>query len=79
MKENKVKQRTILDLRLGEEGTVQKFSEASLACNLLTLGVLPETKIKMVRKSPMGNAVCLKLGDYLLAVRKAQASKIIIH
>ncbi|MEE9372880.1 MAG: FeoA family protein [Saprospiraceae bacterium] len=71
--------RTILDLKLGEEGTVYKFSEASLACNLLILGVLPETKIKLVRKSPFGNAVCLQLGEYLLAVRKDQASKIIIH
>ncbi|MDG2449141.1 MAG: FeoA family protein [Saprospiraceae bacterium] len=79
MKENGIILRTILDLKPGEEGTVQKFNESSLACNLLTLGVLPETKIKMVRKSPMGNAVCLKLGDYLLAVRKSQASKIIIH
>ena len=73
------KVRTILDLKPGEEGTVYKFSEASLACSLLTIGVLPETNVKMVRKSPLGNAVCLKLGEYLLAVRKSQASKIIIH
>lgn len=79
MKESRRGLRTILDLKPGEEGIVHKFNEASLACNLLTLGVLPETKIKLVRKSPMGNAVCLKLGDYLLAVRKTQASKIIIH
>lgn len=71
--------RTILDLNPGEEGIVNSFSEASLACSLLTFGLLPETKIKMVRKSPLGNAICIKLGDYLLAVRKTQASKIIIH
>jgi len=71
--------RTVLDLKPGQEGIVHKFSEASLACSLLTFGLLPETKIKMIRKSPLGNAICLKLGEYVLAVRKSQASKILIH
>lgn len=71
--------KTVLDLNPGEVGTVEKFNEASLACSLLTFGLLPETKIQLVRKSPFGDAVCLKLGDYLLAVRKSQASKIVIR
>jgi ferrous iron transport protein A len=79
MKDQDGNPKTILDLKPGEEGIVHKFKEESLACSLLTLGVLPETKIKMIRKSPMGNAVCVQLGDYLLALRKKQASKIIIH
>ncbi len=78
MEDSKELKRTILDLKIGEEGVVKRFTESSLACNLLTFGVLPETKIKLIRKSPLGNAVCLQLGDYVLAVRKTQASKIII-
>lgn len=79
MADKKEHSRSILDLKPGEEGTVHSFNESSLACNLMTLGVLPETKIKLIRKSPMGSAVCLQLGEYLLAVRKSQASNILIH
>jgi ferrous iron transport protein A len=71
--------KTLLDLRPGEEGIVEDFKEESLKCKLLTFGVLPETNIKLVRKSPMGNAVYLKLGEYFFAIRKSQASKIIIR
>jgi len=71
--------KTVLDLGPGEEGIVKDFSEDSLACRLLTFGLLPETKIQVVSKSPLGNAICLKLGEYLIALRKSEASKIIIQ
>ena len=71
--------RTVLDLKPGEEGIVIDFKEDSLACSLLTFGILPETKIRLIRKSPFGNSLCLKLGEYYLAIRKSEASKIIIR
>ena len=70
--------KTLLDLKPGEEGIILDYQETSLACSLITFGVLPDTTVKMVRKSPLGSAICLKLGDYYLAVRKSQAAKIMI-
>lgn len=70
--------KTLLDLKPGEEGIIEDYQETSLACSLITFGVLPETSVKMVRKSPMGNAICLKLGNYYIAIRKSQAAKILI-
>ena len=71
--------RTLLDLNPGEEGIIKDYKDTALACSLIIFGVLPDTPVKLVRKSPLGSAVCLKLGEYFLAVRKQQASKILIH
>lgn len=71
--------KTLIDLKPGEEGIIEGFKEKTLACSLLTLGVLPETTVRVLRKSPMGNAIYLKLGDYFIAMRKSHASHIIIR
>jgi len=71
--------RTVLDLKEGEEGLVKDFKDSRIACNLLTIGIIPDTPISLVRKAPFGGAVCLKLGRTFVAVRSAEAKSILIH
>ncbi len=68
-----------LDLNIGESGIVKSFADDGMACKLLTVGIIPETKISMVSKSPFGGAYCLKLGKTLIAIRKSEAKTIIIE
>ena len=70
--------KTVLDLEIGEEGTILDFTEANVACKLLTIGLVPESKVSLIRKSPLGGAVCLKLGNTFVAVRNREAKAIII-
>ena len=71
-------ERSVLDLKKGEEATVKQFSDSSIACKLLTIGIIPDSRIKMIRKSPFGGAYCLKLGNTFVAVRHKEAKSIII-
>lgn len=71
--------KTVLDLAIGEEAVVKDFKEASVACKLLTIGIVPQTRIVLIRKGPFGNALCLKLGETFIAVRKAEARAIILE
>jgi len=70
--------KTVLDLRIGEEGVIDQLGEESMACTLLTLGITPETRISLIRKSPLGSALCLKIGDTYVAIRKKEAQSILL-
>ncbi|WP_235292188.1 FeoA family protein [Portibacter lacus] len=70
--------RTILDLKKGESAVVVRFSNDSLSCKLLTMGILPDAKITMIRKAPFGGAFYLKLNGLNVAVRSSEAATIII-
>lgn len=71
--------KTVLDLNIGEEGIIKDFEEASVACKLLTIGLVPDTRISLIRKAPFGGAVCLKLGQTFVAVRNSEAGAIILQ
>lgn len=71
--------KTVLDLTIGEEAVIKDFKEESVACTLLTIGLVPHTRISLIRKAPFGGAVCLKLGQTFVAVRNSEAQAIIIE
>ena len=71
--------KTALDISPGEEGIVTHFKDENLACQLMTFGVLPSTTLVMVRRSPFGSSIYFRMGDFNLALRKAEASKIVIR
>ena len=81
MKKNgaKNKARCLWDLKKGEESTVKSFSESSIACKLLTIGIVPKARIAMIRHSPFGGAACVQLGGTYIAVRKSEAQSILIN
>ena len=73
------KSRNVLDLKMREEGIVKHFNDSSMACKLLTIGIIPDSRIVLVRKAPFGGAYCLKLGNTFVAVREKEARSIIIE
>lgn len=73
------KSRCVLDLMMGEEAIVKHFSDSSMACKLLTIGIIPDSRIALIRKAPFGGAYCLKLGNTFVAVRDKEARSIIIE
>ncbi len=70
--------KNVLHLKNGEEATVVRFADHGMACKLLTIGIIPDSRIKMIRKAPFGGAYCLKLGNTFVAVRADEARSIII-
>lgn len=71
--------RTLLNLKPGESAKIAVVSESSLTCKLLNLGLLPGTKVTLVRKAPFGGAFYIKLGSHQLAVRTEEAASITVE
>lgn len=69
---------SILDLRKGETGRIIDYLDMEIASRLLTLGLLPNTIITYVRKSPFGGAHYIKFNGHSIALREQEASTIVI-
>lgn len=70
--------RSVLDLKKGESAVVQRFSDTKLAASLMSLGIIPNASISVVRRSPLGGAVYLQLGMTYIAVRNSAAQSILV-
>jgi ferrous iron transport protein A len=70
---------TILDLKKSETGQVKEVSgNDSVSRRLEDMGIVPGSNISLERKSPLGGAVILSLRGYQLAIRKAEAKRIVL-
>lgn len=70
--------KSVLDLKIGEVGYVKSFDNLDCACKLLTLGLLPKSRVTVVRKSPLGDALYLQLDGHKIAIRKNEGAAILI-
>ena len=70
---------TLASLKPGESAFVTLLDEGSYTCKLLNLGILPKTKVTMVRKSHFRGAFYIKLERHQLAMRTEEAETIYIE
>lgn len=64
-------------LPIGQEAVITKVGgEGALRCRLLDMGIIPKTKVRIVKVAPMGDPIELHLRDYSLTIRKDDARKI---
>ena len=71
--------RTIPDLKINESARTISISDAALACKLTAMGVLPGTRIEMVRTSPFGNAYYIKVDGVRIALREEEPASILLE
>ena len=73
--------RTLADLGRGERATVTGYRtdvKAGTARRLFDLGVVPGIEVEMVRRAPLRDPVIYRVGDYEIALRKAQSDVIYV-
>lgn len=70
---------TVYDLKEGQSAYIKSVLTDSHTCKLLTLGLLPQTKVTFVRSAPIGRARYLKIGDHYVAIREDEARTILIE
>ena len=64
-------------LKRGQSGTITAVGGAgALRCRLLDMGLIPKTKVKMIKIAPMGDPIEIRLRGYELTLRKEDASEI---
>lgn len=69
--------RTLGSLEAGEEATVRAFHlPRALARRLLELGLLPGTRVRLVRRAPLGDPLELRLRNYALSIGREEAAQI---
>lgn len=68
---------TISDLKIGESGKITTVGgEGALRQHFLDMGMIPGVTITLMKYAPMGDPLELKIFDYELTLRKADAAKI---
>ena len=71
---------TLDELAVGCSGVIETVGgEGLLRCRLLDMGLIPETKVTVVRIAPMGDPMELHLRGYVLTLRKEDARAIAIR
>ena len=71
---------TISDLKIGESGKITTVGgEGALRQHFLDMGMIPGVTVTLMKYAPMGDPLELKVFDYELTLRKADAAKIQIE
>lgn len=65
-------------LKKGERGMIDSFSDQEIGCKLMSMGILPGSKVQILRKAPFGGAVYLKLDNQQFAIRNNEAECIVL-
>lgn len=65
-------------IEVGEYGVIDKFLDQAVAGKLLTMGVLPGSTIKVVRKAPFNGGLYLKINGYNMVLRQNEAASILL-
>lgn len=73
-----MQERALSSLKIGEKGIVVGFTDQVLSLKLLEMGVLPGVELIISQLAPFGDPIAVKLADYLLALRKDEASTILV-
>jgi len=67
----------LTDLNPGDSGTVKGLSgDLPLQSRLVEMGILPGTQVRLVKKSPFGGPLAIKVRNYYISVRLDEAHSI---
>lgn len=67
---------TLKDGKTGMTLRVDSIADSSLKERLMTMGLLPGTKISVLRSAPLGDPMAIGLRSYHLAIRRKDAANI---
>ncbi len=71
---------SIASLKPGQSGRVRQVNcQGAVRQRLLDMGILPGVNLKLARVAPAGDPVWIQLQGYELALRKSEASQVLIE
>ncbi len=68
--------KNLLDLKLGEVGYIKALDREELTSKILSLGLLPNSKVQLIRRAPFGGALYVKVNEHILGIRPEEAIQI---
>ena len=70
---------TLKEGKTGMTLKIKQIDDSSLKERLMTMGLTPGTKIKVLRAAPLGDPVAISVRSYNLALRRADAEKVTVE
>ena len=67
---------TLKDAEIGSTVRIDSIAESSIKQRLMTMGLIPGTRVEILRSAPLGDPIAIRLRAYNLALRKDDAEKI---
>jgi ferrous iron transport protein A len=68
---------TLDKLPIGQSAVIQTVGgEGALRCRLLDMGLIPGTRVEIIKVAPLGDPLELMVRGYSLSIRKEDARKI---
>ena len=67
---------TLKDTDTGMVVRIESIVESKLKNRLMTMGLIPGTRVEILRSAPMGDPIAIRLRSYNLAMRRDDAANI---
>lgn len=68
---------TLDELSIGTEAVITSVGgEGALRLRLLDMGLIPKTRVTVIKTAPMGDPIEIRLRGYELTIRREEAMKI---
>lgn len=74
----KLLSKKLSELKIGERAIIDSFSDNELAFRLLEMGCTPGEIVQLDRIAPLGDPIAISISGYLLCLRKAEASTVLV-
>lgn len=72
-------ERCLLDLEPGQKAEIRKVCCCGpIRHRMMDMGLVPGAEIELIRYAPMGDPVVIRVCNYLLSLRKSEASGILL-
>jgi len=65
--------RFLSDLKPGQRGVIDSFSDYELSLKLLEMGCIPGEIVEVIRIAPFGDPMAIAVSGYVLVLRKNEA------
>lgn len=71
---------TLDTLPIGKDAVITKVGgQGALRCRFLDMGIIPKTRVRVVKAAPMGDPIEIHVRDYALTIRKEDAKQIEVN
>ena len=67
---------TLKDTKPGMVVRIDSVGESELKQRLMTMGLIPGTRVEILNSAPLGDPIALRLRSYNLAMRRDDAAQI---
>lgn len=71
--------KTLLNLYTGRYAVIKRLLDDETTSKLVSLGILPDQRVQMIRKAPFGGAMIVKINHQFFAIRETEAAKVEIE